>query len=97
MEKLDPMVRWTWNYHVMEQLEIDWKYASGLQTADNELLARTIVKEVFRMNGLEVSFQAKPILGVAGSGEHDLLVRTAHFSKNSRDVYSYRCCFSYAA
>ena len=56
--------------HVMEQLEIDWKYASGLQTADNELLARTIVKEVFRMNGLEVSFQAKPILGVAGSGEH---------------------------
>jgi glutamine synthetase len=56
--------------HVMEQLEIDWKYAAGVQTADNELLARTIVKEVFRMNGLEVSFQAKPILGVAGSGEH---------------------------
>ena len=56
--------------HVMEQLEIDWKYASGVQTADNELLARIVVKEVFRMNGLEVSFQAKPILGVAGSGEH---------------------------
>ena len=56
--------------HVMEQLEIDWKYSEGLQTADNELLARIIVKEVFRMNGLEVSFQAKPIIGVAGSGEH---------------------------
>ena len=56
--------------HVMEQLEIDWKYSFGLQTADNELLARIIVKEVFRMNGLEVSFQAKPIPGVAGSGEH---------------------------
>lgn len=56
--------------HVMEQLEIDWKYSTGLQTADNELLARIVVKEVFRMNGLEVTFQAKPIHGVAGSGEH---------------------------
>ena len=56
--------------HVMEQLEIDWKYSSGLQTADNEILARIVVKEIFRLNGLEVSFQAKPIPGVAGSGEH---------------------------
>ncbi len=56
--------------HVMEQLEIDWKYSTGLQTADNELLARNLVKEVFRMNGLDVTFQAKPIIGVAGSGEH---------------------------
>lgn len=56
--------------HVMEQLEVDWKFASGVQTGDNELLARIIVKEVFRMNGLEVCFQAKPIPGVAGSGEH---------------------------
>ena len=53
--------------HVMEQLEVDWKFSSGVQTADNELLARIIVKEVFRMNGLEVSFQAKPIPGVAAA------------------------------
>lgn len=56
--------------HVMEQLEVDWKYSCGVQTADNELLARIIVKEIFRLNGLEVSFQAKPVPGVAGSGEH---------------------------
>jgi glutamine synthetase len=56
--------------HVMEQLELDWKFSSGMQTADNEILARIVVKEIFRMNGLEVSFLAKPILGVAGSGEH---------------------------
>jgi glutamine synthetase len=56
--------------HVMEQLELDWKFSSGLQTADNEILARTLVKEVFRMNGLQATFLAKPILGVAGSGEH---------------------------
>lgn len=56
--------------HVMEQLEIDWRFATGLQTADNELQARIVVKEVFRANGLEVTFKAKPIIGVAGSGEH---------------------------
>ncbi|NLG85166.1 MAG: glutamine synthetase [Firmicutes bacterium] len=55
---------------VMEQLEIDWRYATPLQAADNELLARIIIKEVFRRYGLEVTFMAKPIPGVAGSGEH---------------------------
>lgn len=56
--------------HIMEQLEIDWKYSTALQAADNELLVRTLVKEVFRKNGLDVNFLAKPIDGVAGSGEH---------------------------
>lgn len=56
--------------HINEQLEVDWRFSTGLQTADNEILARIIVKEIFRLNGLEISFQAKPILGVAGSGEH---------------------------
>lgn len=56
--------------YVMEQLEVDWKYSTGLQTADNELFARIIIKEVFRANGLEVTFKAKPILGVAGNGKH---------------------------
>jgi glutamine synthetase len=56
--------------HVMEQLEIDWKFSNALQCADNELQARILVKEAFRANGLEVTFKAKPIIGVAGSGEH---------------------------
>lgn len=56
--------------HIMEQLEIDWRYDTALQAADNEKLVRYIVKEVFRKNGLEVTFQAKPIEGVAGNGEH---------------------------
>lgn len=55
---------------IMEQLEIDWKYADPLQAADNEILARIIIKEVFRLYGLEAVFNAKPIEGVAGSGEH---------------------------
>lgn len=56
--------------HAMEQLEIDWKYSTPLQCADNELLAREVIEDVFSRNGLEVTFKAKPLDGVAGSGEH---------------------------
>ena len=56
--------------HVCEQLEIDWKFADALQAADNELAVRIIVKEIFRENGLEVNFKAKPMIGLAGNGEH---------------------------
>ncbi|MBP2642884.1 MAG: glnA 3 [Firmicutes bacterium] len=56
--------------HVVEQMEIDWKFSDAMQAADNELQARILIKEVFRANGFEVSFKAKPIIGVAGNGEH---------------------------
>lgn len=69
--KLDESGNYT---HIMEQLEIDWKYSTALQAADNELWTKSLVHEVFRNNGLDVTFLAKPIDGVAGSGEH------THFS-----------------
>lgn len=56
--------------HIMEQLEIDWKFSTALQAADNELQIKYVVKDIFRANGLDVTFMAKPIAGVAGSGEH---------------------------
>lgn len=56
--------------HVMEQLEIDWKYSTALQAADNENQVKYVVKDVFRAHGLDVTFMAKPMKGVAGSGEH---------------------------
>lgn len=56
--------------HIMEQLEIDWKYSTALQAADNEMQVKYVVKDIFRLNGLDVTFMAKPIEGVAGSGEH---------------------------
>lgn len=56
--------------HIMEQLEIDWKYSDAIQACDNEIFIRNIVKESFRQNGLDVNFLAKPINDVAGSGEH---------------------------
>lgn len=56
--------------HVMEQLEIDWKYSTAIQAADNENQVKYVVKDVFRTHGLDVTFMAKPMKGVAGSGEH---------------------------
>ena len=56
--------------HAMEQLEISWKFNKPLQAADNELCVREIVYDIFESHGLEVSFKAKPIHGVAGSGAH---------------------------
>ena len=56
--------------HVMEQLEVDWKFSDAVQAADNELFVRILVQETFRRNGLDVTFMAKPIDNVAGSGMH---------------------------
>ncbi|MEG0856545.1 MAG: glutamine synthetase [Terrisporobacter sp.] len=56
--------------HAMEQLEVSWKFDTPLRAADNELLVREIIEDIFTMNGLEVTFKAKPIYGVAGSGGH---------------------------
>jgi len=56
--------------HVMEQLEIDWKFASAMQAADNENQVKYVVRDIFTNHGLDVTFMAKPFPGVAGSGEH---------------------------
>lgn len=56
--------------HIMEQLEIDWKFADPMQAADNDYEVRNLIKDTFRNNGLDVTFLAKPVAGVAGSGKH---------------------------
>ena len=55
---------------MMEQLEIDWKYSSAIQAADNENQIKYVVRDIFRLYGLDVTFMAKPMVGIAGSGEH---------------------------
>jgi glutamine synthetase len=56
--------------HIMEQMEIDWHYSSPVQAADNENQIKYIVEDSFAQNALEVTFQAKPVEGIAGSGKH---------------------------
>lgn len=58
------------NYHILEQLEIDWKYSTCVQTCDNLLIVKSIIKETFKRHGLDVTFLAKPIEKVAGNGAH---------------------------
>ena len=47
--------------HVMEQIEVDWKYSDAVQAADNELFIKILVQETYRRYGFD---------GVAGSGMH---------------------------
>lgn len=54
----------------MEQIEIDWKYSEPLQSADNQIFIKELVKKIFMKYGLETTFRAKPIEKVAGSGMH---------------------------
>ena len=72
--------------HILEQLEIDWRYCSfPIQTCDNLLIVKSIIKETFKRHNLDVNFSAKPIEKVAGNGEH------IHYSiflklKNSKTI-----------
>ncbi|MCB2291721.1 glutamine synthetase [Clostridium sp. CS001] len=74
--------------HIMEQLEIDWKFSDALQCADNELFVRNLIKETFRSNGLDVTFLAKPVQDVAGSGKH-IHIGVAVKLKNGKRVNLY--------
>ncbi len=71
--------------HVMEQLEIDWKYAEALQAADNENMIKYVVRDTFTRRGLDVTFMAKPFEGVAGNGEHTHIGMAAKL-KNGKTV-----------
>ena len=70
--------------HVMEQLEIDWRFSSPLQTADNEIFIKELIEDQFRHHGLEVLFKAKPIEGVAGNGEHTHFGVAAKLKNNKK-------------
>ena len=74
--------------HVMEQLEIDWKFTDALQAADNENQVKYVVRDIFTLHGLDVTFMAKPFQGVAGSGEHTHLGLAAKL-KNGKTISLY--------
>ncbi|MDR0879366.1 MAG: glutamine synthetase [Clostridioides sp.] len=71
--------------HAMEQLEISWRFSDPIQACDNELIVRNVIEDVFSTNGLEVTFKAKPIERVAGSGGHTHLGVSAKL-KNGENV-----------
>ena len=52
------------------QHEIDFKYAPGLETADNIATFRSVVRAVAEMHDVHATFMPKPIAGINGSGMH---------------------------
>lgn len=79
--KLDSKGRYS---HVMEQLELDWKYSTAIQTGDNQLFIKNLVEEIFIQNGLETTFMSKPIDDVAGNGMHVHLSVSLKLKNGSR-------------
>jgi glutamine synthetase len=52
------------------QHEIDMRYASALDMADQTITYRLVVKEVAAKNGVYATFMPKPLFGENGSGMH---------------------------
>ncbi len=65
--KLDSNGRYN---HVMEQLEVDWRFSMPMQTSDNQMFIKNLIQETFLSHGLETTFMSKPIEDVAGNGMH---------------------------
>jgi len=65
------------------QHEIDFKYADALETADNIMTFKLVVKTVAHQHGLHASFMPKPIAGINGSGMHT----NQSLSKDDRNAF----------
>ena len=52
------------------QHEINFKYASALETCDNLQTFKQVVKNIARKHNLTASFMPKPVFGLAGNGMH---------------------------
>lgn len=52
------------------QVEVNIRYAEAMQSADNVLLFRAMVKEIAQKHGYLASFMAKPFIDESGSGFH---------------------------
>ena len=52
------------------QNEIDFKFGNALESADNLMTFKSVVKSIALRNGLFASFMPKPIQNTAGSGMH---------------------------
>lgn len=52
------------------QHEIDFRYSDALESADNIITFKMVVKTIAKRNGYHASFMPKPINGQPGSGMH---------------------------
>lgn len=66
------------------QHEVDFKYASALEAADNIQTFKLIVKTIAREHGLYATFLPKPISGINGNGMH---MNMSLFTKEGNAFY----------
>lgn len=52
------------------QNEIDFRYSSPVEAADNAMTFQTVVKTISKRNGLSADFRAKPLADKPGNGFH---------------------------
>ncbi|MFX1273648.1 MAG: type I glutamate--ammonia ligase [Promethearchaeota archaeon] len=52
------------------QHEVDFKYDKAVESADNTITIKTIIKTVAAQNGMTATFMPKPFPGINGSGMH---------------------------
>lgn len=70
LEEMGFEVEASYHANAPAQHEIDFKYDSGLVTADNIMTFRMAVRTIARRHGLHATFMPKPKSGVDGSGMH---------------------------
>ncbi len=83
------------------QHEIDFKYGSALETADNIMTFKLIVKTIAQRHGLHATFMPKPIYGINGSGMHTNMSltkdgRNAFYDKDDKNGLS-KIAYSFIA
>jgi len=70
LEKMGIAIEYHHHEVAPSQHEIDMRYASALDMADQTVTYRLIVKEVAAKNGVYATFMPKPLFGENGSGMH---------------------------
>ena len=70
LEKMGIAIEYHHHEVAPSQHEIDMRYASALDMADQTMTYRLIVKEVAAKNGVYATFMPKPLFGENGSGMH---------------------------
>ena len=73
------------------QNEIVFKYHDAMETADNLITFKSVVKTAANRNGLHASFMPKPMQNQSGSGLHlhlSLFKQGQNIFKNEKDVHS---------
>lgn len=68
------------------QHEIDFRYGDALQTADNAITFKMVLKAIADRHSLHATFMPKPIFGINGSGMH---VHQSLFDKETGDTLFY--------